>query len=151
MSNEVDQQQAVADLARQVVAEMAPDELPMYRPLSQAYFKNPEKAVKGGGGKDQMLGFGAMEAMAVMQTIPILDATHAVVHEMLIMVGTHVGFLVLRAAMRGEKAGEEVARELTPTHVARLRQVALKHLDQIEREEQAGRIAEGIIGRLGLA
>src|SRR5215467_2041622 len=68
------QEQAIADVARHVVADVVPEELPLFRPLSQAYFKNPQKALKSKGGADQMLGFGATAA-ATMMTPLILQST----------------------------------------------------------------------------
>jgi hypothetical protein len=69
------EQQAIADLARQVVADVAPREVPLFRPLSQAYFKDPEKTLKGGGGADRMLGFGGMNAVGILMTPMILQST----------------------------------------------------------------------------
>ena len=69
------QQQAIAELAREVVAEVAPREVPLFRPLSQAYFKDPQKTLKGGGGADKMLGFGGMSAAGTLMTPIILQST----------------------------------------------------------------------------
>jgi hypothetical protein len=49
----------VAELARAVVRDVAPQEMPLYRANSEAYFKDPEKALRGASSGDQMLGFGA--------------------------------------------------------------------------------------------
>src|SRR5712692_7032338 len=62
------EQQAIADLARQIVADVAPREIALFKPLSQAYFKDPQKTLKGGGGADRMLGFGGMSSAGTLLT-----------------------------------------------------------------------------------
>ena len=48
----------VADVARQVVAQIAPDELPLFRATSEAYFRDPRRAARGTSGGDSLLGWG---------------------------------------------------------------------------------------------
>lgn len=69
------QQDLVASVAREIVGEVAPRELALFRPLSQAYFKDPEKTLKGGGGSDKMLGFGSVAAVGALRTPLILRCT----------------------------------------------------------------------------
>jgi hypothetical protein len=71
MADPVDQH-VLADFARGIVADVAPQELPLFRPLSQAYFKDPARTLKGGGGADKMLGFGGMAAVGTLMTPMIL-------------------------------------------------------------------------------
>jgi hypothetical protein len=68
-------QQLIADLAKTIVADVAPKEMALFRPLSQAYFKDPQKTLKGGGGADRMLGFGGMSAAGTLMTPMILQST----------------------------------------------------------------------------
>jgi len=63
------QNQLVADLARDMVAEIAPQELPTFRAQSEAYFKDPERALKGQAGKDDMLGFGVGAAVTFLTPV----------------------------------------------------------------------------------
>ena len=76
--NETTQNQLIADLARDVVIEIAPHELPMFRLQSEAYFKDPDSALEGHAGKEDMLGFGAGAAAAFL-TPAVLAVTTAVV------------------------------------------------------------------------
>ena len=69
------QQQVVSDAARKVIADMAPQELALFRPLSQAFFKDPDKTLKGGGGSDKMLGFGGMASIGSLLTPAVLQST----------------------------------------------------------------------------
>lgn len=55
--------QLVGELSRDMLSEVAPQELPLFRAASQTYFKNPNAAPRIGG--DDMLGFGAGETMSL--------------------------------------------------------------------------------------
>ena len=48
----------VTDVARDVLAEIAPDELPIFQAASKAYFANPKAALKQTQSKDSVLGLG---------------------------------------------------------------------------------------------
>ena len=58
----------VAALARATVEKAAPEELPLFRATSEAYFEDP-KSLERGGGKDEMLGFGVDAAMVLMTPV----------------------------------------------------------------------------------
>ena len=68
----------VADVARQLVTQAAPQELPLFRATSEAYFADPEKTLARRGGKDEMLGFG-VEAAVILITPVALDVAKRVV------------------------------------------------------------------------
>jgi hypothetical protein len=61
--------QVIADVARDLISQLAPQELPVFRAHSQAYFSDPKKVLKEQAGKDDMLGFGAGEAIALVTPI----------------------------------------------------------------------------------
>jgi hypothetical protein len=61
---DITQNQLVADIAHDVVAQIAPQELPFFSVTTEAYFKNPNKMRQEQAGKDEMLGFGAGEIAA---------------------------------------------------------------------------------------
>jgi hypothetical protein len=63
------QKELVSDISRDLVATVAPQEMPLFRAQSEAYFKDPAKALKGETGKDGMLGFGAGEAASFLTPI----------------------------------------------------------------------------------
>jgi len=77
-----DQSQLIADVARDVVAQVAPQELPLFRATSVAYFKNPEKALKKQRGKDEKLGFGAGEVVTLLTPIVLTVMTEVVTFAM---------------------------------------------------------------------
>ena len=70
--------QLIADLARDLVSQTAPQELPLFRANSAAFFENPDKLLAEQRSKDEMLGFGAVEAVALM-TPAILAVSSAIV------------------------------------------------------------------------
>lgn len=49
----------VGDIARDVLSEIAPQEIPIFAATSRAYFANPEAALQQLHSKDNVLGFGA--------------------------------------------------------------------------------------------
>lgn len=77
-----DRNQLIADVARDVVAQVAPQELPFFRATSVAYFKNPEKALKQQRGKDEMLGFGGGEMVTLLTPVVLTVMTEVVTFAM---------------------------------------------------------------------
>jgi len=69
---------AIAEVARALVAQVAPQELPLFRTLSKAYFAHPDKPIPFDGGRDNPLGFGQGGRVSVA-TPAILAASSAVV------------------------------------------------------------------------
>lgn len=70
--------QLVSDISRDVLSEVAPQEMPLFRAASQAYFKNPNTTPTQKTGDDDMLGFGAGEAVTLL-TPYLLPATAEVI------------------------------------------------------------------------
>lgn len=60
----------VAELARSTVARVAPEELPLFRATSEAYFENP-KALEGREAGDEMLGFGVDAALILVTPVAL--------------------------------------------------------------------------------
>jgi hypothetical protein len=53
----LDRQRLILEAARQVISDMAPEELPLLKPISVAYFANPEDTLRARE-QDKPLGFG---------------------------------------------------------------------------------------------
>jgi len=68
----------IAEVARALVAQVVPQELPLFRAISGAYFAAPDKPIKFEGGKDNPLGFGTGSSVSVA-TPAILTASNVVV------------------------------------------------------------------------
>ena len=74
--------QLIAELSRRVVREVAPEERRTFNAISEAYFKNPEKTLKGEGGDDELLGWGLAEVSLLLTPI-ILEVVKEVLKDLL--------------------------------------------------------------------
>ena len=123
MSEAVDEE-LIASVAREQVAQLAPQELPLFRAQSAAYFEDPQKALQGDRAGEDMLSFGPEVAFALLTPV-ILSVTStvlgAVAEELAKTLGEEsrgvVGDLVRRlfrrppAGVQDERvAGERVER-----------------------------------------
>src|SRR4051794_25670945 len=90
----------VADVAQGLVANIAPQELPLFRATAAAYFENPQRVLDSADEKDEMLGFGPGAAVALITPFA-LDMVSAV-----------VGFLAsqVRTAIESEAGDAITAR-----------------------------------------
>ncbi|MEV7968165.1 hypothetical protein AB0O34_19575 [Sphaerisporangium sp. NPDC088356] len=64
----------VADLARIMVAEVRPAELPMFRPMSEAYFADPERSLAGGDGGGGPLRIGETGLVLLLTPVALAAA-----------------------------------------------------------------------------
>lgn len=68
----VEEQELVTEVTRQVLAAQFPEELPLLRVQSQAYFEDPEVALQGKAQRGEgMLAFGAGEAVTLITPIAL--------------------------------------------------------------------------------
>ncbi|GEM_PF-821818 len=74
--------QLIAELSRRVVTDVAPAEKRAFNAISKAYFKNPEKTLKGEGGDDELMGFGLAEISLLLTPI-ILEVVKEVLKDLL--------------------------------------------------------------------
>ncbi|HMI98670.1 MAG TPA: hypothetical protein VK488_02445 [Gaiellaceae bacterium] len=147
----------VADVARGLVAQTAPQELPLFRAMSEAYFKDPQKVLEQKQGKDEMLGFGVEIAMFVA---PVA----------LEVAKTVVTFLVAELRKSAEKEASGAIQErvhelfhrdtgggepqpgLTREQLARVHEVALKKASELKLPKpQADLLADSVVGSLSVA
>lgn len=73
-----DQNQLIADVVRDIIVQTAPEELPLFRATSTAYFKNADRVLKGQMSKDELLGFGAGEAVTLLTPYVFVVVTEVV-------------------------------------------------------------------------
>jgi len=81
MTNEIENQ-LITEISRKVVIDIARGEKRAFNAISEAYFKNPEKVLKGEGGKDGLLNFGIGE-LAILLTPIILEVVKEVLKDIL--------------------------------------------------------------------
>lgn len=150
----------VADAAREIVARAAPQELPLFRATSEAYFADPEKALAERQPKDEMLGFG-IEAAALLLTPVIIDVVRRVAVALVNSAGDAVekegseavGGFVHKLFHRGEGAGGGEAKadvpDLSPEQLQEVREIAYSRALELEvPEDRAGLLADAVVGSL---
>jgi hypothetical protein len=152
----------VADVARDQVAQVAPQEEMVFGIISEAYFQDPNEALKRRVGKDEMLGFG-VEAGVVLLTPVILTVTKEVIEflagEVMKSVQTQSSGIInefvkmFKKFRREERAtGGKLPPPLTREQIARVRVLALEKGRQLRlSEDQAGLLADSLVGSLATA
>jgi hypothetical protein len=170
--SEVVDEELIASVAREQVAQLAPQELPLFRAQSAAYFEDPQKALQGDRSGDDMLSFGPEVAFALLTPI-ILSVTStvlsAVAEELGKTLGEEsrglVGDLVRRLFRRPPPGAQETGGEgqpggapppevpvLTAAQLARVRQSAFERARQLDVPEvRASLLADSLVGSLALA
>jgi hypothetical protein len=97
----------VRELARAVVARVAPAELPAFRAVSDAYFADPRRALAapdGAAGSGKPLGFGVGDVVVLLSPVALMVANEAVQHV--------AGELARGAVVRGRRAVSNAVRRL---------------------------------------
>jgi hypothetical protein len=155
------QAQLIAELSRDLVAQTAPQELPLFRPISEAYFKDPEKTLKREAGKDEMLGFGAGVAVTFLTPIVLAIMTQVVsflieeIGKSLRSEGSSLTSDIVKRMFRKFRGGEspegKAPPALTPQQLAQVRELALEKAQQLNLPpNQAGLLADSIVGSLAV-
>lgn len=147
----------VAALARATVEKAAPEELPLFRATSEAYFSDPQ-ALERGGGKEAMLGFGVDAAMMLLTPVAL-----TVAKDVITFLGEQ---LRERARQQGEGAidriiarfvksdGEKPAPELdlTDEQLEQVRALAIEKGRALKlSDERATLLADSLVGSLATA
>jgi hypothetical protein len=70
--------QLIAELSRDLVSEIAPEELPLFRTASATYFQNPGRALAAQDNKDDLLGFGTGEVVTLLTPYVLAITTEVV-------------------------------------------------------------------------
>jgi hypothetical protein len=154
-----DQDQLIADWAHDIIAQTAPEELPLFRAKSVEYFKNPDKSLKGQKSKDNMLGFGAGEAVILVTPYVLTIATQVikfVAEELSKALATQstdaIGDIVKRIFQRpGKKQDDTTPIPLTREQLTQIYHVAYQtalglHLP----DEKAKFLANATVGNLAV-
>ncbi|MGI9111409.1 MAG: hypothetical protein ACR2GT_04305 [Gaiellaceae bacterium] len=154
----------VAALARASVERAAPEELPLFRATSEAYFYDPG-ALEQQRSRDEMLGFGVDAAVMLVTPVAL-----AVAKDVIEFIGTQ---LRARAEKEGEGAIDRVlnrllrrdddnkdgappepaaVQELTNEQLEQVRTLALEKAKQLKLSDaKAELLAESLVGSLATA
>lgn len=151
--------QLIADVARDIVAQTAPQELTLFRVTSEVYFKKPDKALKNQVGKDKILGFGTGEMVSLLTPVVLTVVTEvvtfltvevkkAVADESESLISDHVKKLFRKFRPEREKK-QHGPPPLTREQIARVRKLAYDKFLQLKvSETQANRLADAITASL---
>jgi hypothetical protein len=155
----------VAQLARSAVTEAAPEELPLFRPTSEAYFDDPA-ALEQDRPNDEMLGFG-VEAVLILVTPIALRVARDVLNFVVDEIKGHTreagsdvidklaGRLLRRDGKRPETAAEAAEPdelELTHDQLEQVRTLALEKAQLLKLpRDKAQLLADSLVGSLATA
>jgi hypothetical protein len=174
--SDTDEQAIIEGLAHSAVEEIAPEELPLFGPTSEAYF-DPARGTPAGAKSDEMLGFGVDAAAAMVLVTPVaLEAAKSVVGFVVAELQTAfkdeakpmIQALVKRLLHRGAKpagvpegkageAGDQAAAKpaadeplpFTQVQLDELHKVALKTAERMGMErDKASVVADAIVGAI---
>lgn len=151
--------QLVAEVAKDLLSQVAPQEMPLFRSISSSYFNNPEKALNDQKAKDELLGFGAAEAVTLIT--PALLAVSSDVINFL--------FAEAQKAMKSESTNliQETVKSwfskahpkeekkspppLTAEQLALVRKIAEKKAQQLKLSKETTKLlADAIVGSLAV-
>lgn len=149
----------VADMARDLLSRLAPQEKALFKSISESYFKDPEKTVAEQKAKDELLGFGAAEAVTLIT--PIVLAVSSDVLKFL--------FAEAQKAMQSEsttlinetveswfgkfrqKEDKKAPPPLTTEQLEQVRKIAVKKAKQLKLSEKNTKmLADAIVGSLAI-
>jgi hypothetical protein len=152
------QSQLIVDVARDVTIQIAPQEIPLFRAMSEAFLKDPDRLLKAEAGKDEMLGFGVGEAVALMTPIVLIVAAQVIeflqteVKKALATEGTSLVAEMTKSMFkrfRPSEQGKQKLPPLTPAQVAQVRKVAFEKARVLKLPEaKASLLADALIGEL---
>jgi hypothetical protein len=149
----------VAALARATVERAAPEELPLFRATSEAYFRDPS-SVGQAQPRDDVLGFGVDAAVVLVSPIALQVAKDVLgfLHEQLRERAREHGEgaidrLLARLVKKDEpEAGDEPPVELSDEELSRVREVAFEKARALKlSDERATLLADSLVGSLATA
>jgi len=157
----------VAKLARSAVSRTAPEELPLFRATSEAYFEDPD-ALKRQRSGDEMLGFGVEAAMVLVTPVALnvaRDVLNFVLEQVRAQAREHgkeaiEGFTdrLLKHVSGGDEAGAPAPAgaagtpDLTEEQLEQVRTLALEKAQQLKlAPDKAELLADSLVGSLATA
>ena len=159
-----DEQDLVAALARDAVASTAPEELPLFRRTSEAYFEDPSQVLASPKSKDEALGFGVEAAVVLVSPAALAVATSVVQYlatevggALKEEVGPRIKDLIESLFKRDdpstdgddtEKAKKPEPPELTKEQLDEVHRVANTVARRLLPADRASTLADAVVGRL---
>jgi hypothetical protein len=148
----------VEALARSAVEQVAPEELPLFRATSEAYFDDPA-SLERMGSRDDMLGFGVDAALVLVSPVAlqvareVIDFVTAKLRESAEEEGeSAIKRLVARLVHRDGEEKAEQQSELTDEQLEQVRRIALEKARALKLPDaKAALLADSLVGSLALA
>ncbi len=148
----------VEALARSAVEQVAPEELPLFRATSEAYFDDPA-SLEQKGSRDDTLGFGVDAALVLVSPVAlqvareVIDFVIAKLRESAEEEGeSAIKRLVARLVHRDNEDQDEQPPELTDEQLEQVRSVALEKARELKLPDaKAALLADSLVGSLALA
>lgn len=149
----------VRDLARKVLRQTAPTELPLFRPASERYFADPEETLRKRRREQEVLGFGS-EAVIVLLTPVALAIATDVLKDLATQLARSAGARgavairnALRRLFRLDPVGAEVddaeVPPITQEQLALIRRSAFSRASALDLPEaKANLLADALVGDL---
>ncbi len=154
MANQ-DQNQIIADVAREVIRQTAPEELPLFRSTSTTYFQNPERVRKEEKNRDEALSFGAGEAVILLTPYVLQVMTEVVkfvageVQKSLATESASLISDIVKKLFKRVRPEENDLAPLTAAQLAQVRTVAYEKARKLKLPDgQANLLADAIKGTL---
>jgi hypothetical protein len=156
-----DANEIVIEISRELVTQLAPEELILFRATSQAFVQNPKRVLARADARDEMLGFGLGETVALF-TPAILAVASAVVNFLITEVAkaarTEGASLIqetVRKLVKSLRSPVETQDDqhpgLTTAQLAQVRAIALQQARQMKLSDtRANVLADAIVGSLAV-
>jgi hypothetical protein len=154
---EVADQELVASIARETVTRVAPEELMLFAPTADAYFKDPGRVGKPHGA-DDVLGFGGGAEMTFLTPIVLAVATEVVrfvIDEVTKAARTEGAAIIadrvhaVFARVRPIQPEQHAALELSEAQLVRVRTLAVERAIALNvPADRAALLADAMIGSL---
>jgi hypothetical protein len=149
----------IVEVARDVVAVVAPEEMVLFRPMSAAYFDAPDRL--GQAPKDDMLGFGAGDAIVALTPVALSVISAVVTYlrgEVARATSKEVGQIVdeqvhglFRRFHHGGQAAAPALSGLSKDQLAAVGRLAFEHARAMHVGDGRARLlADAVVGGLVL-
>lgn len=143
---------AVDLLARQVVAEVAPAELPVFSATAKRYHEDPEAALTAKAKADETLGFGA-ESVVILLAPFALELAKRVLSKLSEKVGDEVGDSLASRVLgwfgRDDSKDDKDVAALTADQLALVAQTARSEAAELSLPpDQSERLADAVVAAL---
>lgn len=146
----------IDEISKELVAEVAPEELDLFDELAEAYHANPNPPERTRGGGDSALGFG-LDAAITAASPAAMAAVSACFGYLIQIAGdafkdqTRDFITVQVKALFGKKASAPVQLHLDPAQLARARDLAASEARRFGlSKDEADRLANALAGRLAM-